>query len=276
MMERRRPHVPGWSLSWLTARAWWEIIVPAVIAIAAIVLALAGLSTTLAGAIVGLPLVLALPGHALSGVIFPGPRLRPEERLVYSLGLSLAFTAVAGLVLNWTPIGLQARSWAVLLGATTLAGCAVAWTRRSGRQTTSPGSWSVRFAPREALLIAIAGSILVAAILVARTAAAPRPGRGFSQLWMLPPDAASAGSVRVGIVNHEVAPLDYRLAIMDGDGRLLQQWPSLRLEADHQWESTVVVPTGSSGATAMQAVLYRLDAPDTVYRRTLLRLSPDA
>jgi hypothetical protein len=33
-----------------------------------------------------------------------------------------------------------------------------------------------------------------------------------------------------------------------------------------------VVPAGPSGAAAVQAILYRLDAPDAVYRRTLLRL----
>src|SRR5215211_7765462 len=54
-----------------------------------------------------LPLVLFLPGFALTVILFKRERVGIPERLLLSLGLSVALTALIGLILNWTPWGLQ-------------------------------------------------------------------------------------------------------------------------------------------------------------------------
>src|SRR5258708_19924598 len=70
--------------------------------------------------ILTLPLVLVLPGYALTAALLPNRSLGVAERLMFSLGLSLAVVILGGLALNWTPFGLRAISWAVLLAGLTL------------------------------------------------------------------------------------------------------------------------------------------------------------
>src|SRR5436190_816373 len=66
------------------------------------------------------PLVLILPGYAISVALLQA-RLGLAARLALSLGLSLALAACAGLVLNLTPWGLNSASWLALLVLVTLA-----------------------------------------------------------------------------------------------------------------------------------------------------------
>src|SRR3954454_24445758 len=83
--------------------------------------------------LVALPFALVLPGLALTLALFPAGALDGAERLLFSLGLSLAVTALGGLVLHLTPWGLRPASWALLLGAITLAAGVAAFLRRRGR-----------------------------------------------------------------------------------------------------------------------------------------------
>src|SRR5437899_947045 len=62
-----------------------------------------------------LPLVLVLPGYALTSALFPRQVLGVPERVVFSLALSLVIVILGGLVLNFTAFGLHASSWSVLL-----------------------------------------------------------------------------------------------------------------------------------------------------------------
>src|SRR5712692_8392038 len=89
--------------------------------------------------IVTLPLVLVLPGYALTSALFPNRSLGVAERLVFSLSLSLIIVILGGLALNWTPFGLRPGSWAVLLSGITLAAGAVALVRRRGQDIFTSG-----------------------------------------------------------------------------------------------------------------------------------------
>src|SRR3954471_19437230 len=71
--------------------------------------------------LVALPFALVLPGLALTLALFPAGVPDGAERLLFSLGLSLAVTALGGLVLHLTLWGLRPASWTLLLGAITLA-----------------------------------------------------------------------------------------------------------------------------------------------------------
>src|SRR5512138_185476 len=73
-----------------------------------------------ARAIVALPLALFVPGYALAAAAFPAGRLGGAERLLFSLGASLAAAALCGLMLHWTALGLRPAAWAVALGNLTL------------------------------------------------------------------------------------------------------------------------------------------------------------
>ena len=83
--------------------------------------------------LLGVPLLFLLPGFSVVSAVIPGQELSGGERLVASLGASLAIAACSSVLLGAT-IGLSPRSAAVLLGCVTIAASACAW-----RRTSRPG-----------------------------------------------------------------------------------------------------------------------------------------
>jgi uncharacterized membrane protein len=224
--------------------------------------------------ILTLPLALLLPGYALVSALFPNHSLGVAERLMFSLGLSLAIVILGGLALNWTPFGLRASSWAVLLAGITLAASAVALVRRRGQSISAPG-WlrvgNVGLTLRQGLLLGLAAAIVCGAVAVSIIGAERQAYAGFTQLWILPAGGANAeNAVRLGVSNRESTAMEYRLAVNVG-GKVVKQWPAIDLEPNEQWEATLVLPPTTSVAR-VEADLYRADAATTIYRHVVLWL----
>ena len=226
--------------------------------------------------ILTLPLVFVLPGYALTSAAFPSLVRGVPEWLLFSLGLSLVIVVLGGLVLNWTPFGLRAGSWAVLLSGITLGSCAVAlvWRRGKGIYTSrwlgvggiglSPGQWLLL-----GLAVLIVGGALALSIIGAEQQARP----GFTQLWILPAGGTNPkNTVRLGVSNRESIAIEYRLAV-NMDGKAVKAWPSIDLNPNEQWEATLVLPQAQhGGSTRIEVDLYRAEAPTTVYRDVVLWL----
>jgi len=77
----------------------------------------------------GVLIVFVLPGFAILCAVFPGPKLSPSERLLASVGTSLAMTIYVSVLLGTTPMGLSQESLAVTLGGTTIAASLLAGVR---------------------------------------------------------------------------------------------------------------------------------------------------
>ena len=244
------------------------------IALVAAVLALLVPADIVLIRILTLPLVLVLPGYALTSALFPRRALGIPEHLSFSLGLSLAVVILGGLALNWTPFGLRASSWAVLLAGITLGASAVALVRQR-RQSVSAPEWlrvgNAGFTLRQALLLGLAAAIVCGAVAVSIIGAERQPHPGFTQLWILPAGGANAeNAVRLGVSNMESSAMEYRLDV-NVDGKVVKEWPAIDLEPNKKWEATLVLlPTGS--VTRVEADLYRADAPTTIYRHVVLWL----
>src|SRR5947209_13497361 len=144
-----------------------DILVVIILSIIALVLAFIAPADWLPFRILTLPLVLLLPGYALTSALLPRQTLGIAERLLLSLGLSLTIVILGGLVLNQTPFGLAKSSWAVLLTGITLSACIVAFIRRQG-ETISTAGWigvgGIGLTSRQGLLLSMAGFIVCAAI----------------------------------------------------------------------------------------------------------------
>ncbi len=211
-----------------------------------------------------LPSALFFPGYAITAAAFPKRTPSVTTRLLLSLGLSLVTTIVCGLLLNLTPWGLQASSWAIMLGGVTLSASAVALKRRSPLPVLQ---LNFGLNLRQGLLLGLAGGVVLAAILVARTGALTTT-TNFIQLWILPASEREQDAIRVGIANSEPAAAKYRLRLVAGE-ELIHEWASIVLMPGEVWETVVHLPP-SYDVEELEAQLYRLEAPHEIYRRVTL------
>jgi hypothetical protein len=219
-------------------------------------------------AVLVLPLVLLLPGYALSRAVF-GRRSGAGERLVFALAMSVAVVALGGLVLNALPVLLTARSWTAFLVAVTLAAGLVAIvTRRVPTRTRTKGNGPprVRYFPG-ALFTVAALAIFAGALVLARTPLPARTIEGYSVLWALP-DTASPRHVRVAVECKELDLTNYRLEIRSGDTLEVR---TFSLEAGQRWRAILPVEGTGDELATFQAILYRRGEP-IPYRRVNLLL----
>lgn len=223
-----------------------------------------------------LPLVLILPGYALISALFARQAFGLVERLVMSLAVSLIIVILGGLVLNLTPSGLRPGPWTVLLGGITLAASLVALLRRQGQGAPpqQAGNNHIGLSLRQGLLLALAVIIVGGALAISIIGAEQQPYPGFTQLWILPAQGANAkNSVLLGVRNMEKTAMSYRLVVNIG-GKEIKQWPSLDLQSGEKWEAMLAVPQAQhAGPTMIEAILYRLDTPTSMYRHVELWLS---
>lgn len=250
------------------------------VVIAITIVAVATVAVTPDGAsirLLTLPLVFVLPGYALTIAIFPLRLPGLAERFVFSLGFSLVVVILGGLVLNWTPFGLRTGSWLFLLSGTILAACTVAYMRRR-EQSIAVSQWlgikGVRITFRQGLLLGLAVMVISAAIAVSCIGAAQQSRPGFTQLWIMSASKADPkNTVRFGVSNKESTMMNYRL-VVNMDGKPVRAWPSIRLKPNENWETTLVLlQIGHSRTKRVEVMLYRTDAPRTVYRHVVLWLA---
>jgi hypothetical protein len=250
------------------------------LALAALTLTLLGASSPALRLLLGLPLVLMLPGYALTAALFPQRTLGGTNRALFTLSLSLSTAILCGLVLNRTPWGLRPESWAVALSDVALGGSLVAFVRRrliSARATQGelalmpqPGATGrLRLSIGQSLLFGLAIMVIAGALLLARSEAALRPAPDVIQLWMLPVDGTAPPRLRVGVNSVGLAAGDFRLQVERG-GYIIHDWPSLSITAGQRWEETLTIQGRHLGSGPFEARLYRAEEPDMVYRRVAL------
>jgi uncharacterized protein DUF1616 len=231
---------------------------------AAMVLLLSGLTAgggpgiTVLGTLAGLPLVLVLPGYALSTLIVPRPpsHIGPLLwRASWIAGLSLAVTVLGGLVLNLMPAGLTRTTWTTSLTAMTLLALAAsAWLRgyrfaqdpstpriadkgtRGPRTPSGGGSW-----PTGSLVgyAAAALAISTAAMGVAIASAGWQHSPGFAQLWLVP---AASGEAGLGVRSAYSGAETFRL-VLRGDPNAHLSW-DFTLGSGQTWQRTISAPVG--------------------------------
>jgi uncharacterized membrane protein len=252
-----------------------DLLIAITITIVDVALVFALPSTNVIGRILTLPLVLVLPGYALTCALFPKRALGILQCVVFSLALSLGIVILGGLALNWMPFGLHTRSWSVLLSGITLIASTVALIRRRG-QYISASAWlrvDLGLNVRQGLLLGLAAIVVCGAGAVSYRGAAQQPFPGFTQLWILPADGASVkNTIRLGVSNMELTAMEYNLSV-NMDGKVVKVWPSIYLKLNEKWEVTLVLPHTTLTHTAkVEALLYQTKAPTKIYRHVVLWL----
>lgn len=218
------------------------------------------------GIMLALPLVFILPGYTLTQVLFHNRSLSAAYRLLFSIGLSFTIAVMSGLILNLLPGGLQAISWALWLGLVTGVFSLLAAHLRRG--ATMNGTHMVRFrlAVYPALICALALLVAIFVFLYATFGAIKQPYPGFTQLWMIPEaQTGKSCAVSLGVRSFESTPVTYRIT-MTVMGVQKTSWPSVVLASQQVWTQLVQIPPTAAANVYVEAQLYRLDKPGTVYR----------
>ncbi len=244
----------------------WDLLAASLVAVLTAGLALAGITNP----VLGLLMITLVPGYALVQAAFVGRSFSLIEKAMLSLGLSLVLTVLGGLLLNQTSWGLQPGSWAAWVGGLTLVACGVALLRREQPfllgSSFSPRRFSFGFSGGQMLMVSLATIMVVGAVIVARNGA-EEIHTTVTQFWLLPASSTNSDSLKLGITSTEIVPVDYRLELKAGD-KVIQEWPTLKLEPNANWVNTINLPTDLGQGQKIDAFLYRLDAPNKIYRQT--------
>jgi uncharacterized membrane protein len=253
-----------------------DLITIAVSAAIATVLIVVGVEHPVSKLIVSLPLVFVYPGYALTAMLFRRTTLGVVERLALSFGLSITITIIGGFIIDKTVWGLQATSWAIWLGGITVGCSCVALVLRHEYALERTPTWPViRSYVRYGWPLALAAVVVIISIGLARDKASTQPYPGFTQLWLVPYDNGPANAIRLGVYNQEGAPEQYHLRV-EADGRQLLDWPMIQLNPGETWENVANLAIDRRSTAIIEAKLYRLDSPDTVYRYVTLKRAVSA
>lgn len=212
-----------------------------------------------------LPLAFFLPGYAIAAASLRHWQPELPQRLLVSLGLSLATLALGSLLLNYVG-GLRPLPWALLMVVITLGGCRFAAISRP------PLERQPRRALRRPRSLALVPTLMVTVGLLAAAggvALAFHPvgaGHvvGYSELWLR--SGSSPDRVAIGIGNQEHEATKYGLIVKFGGAARPQV---RRLELDPGERVLVPLPVQArrrAGPLPVEAVLYRERFPNQPYR----------
>jgi hypothetical protein len=161
-------------------------------------------------AVLALPLVLALPGYALTRAMLRLDELRGTELLIVSVALSIMVTVFAALAMQAVGVRLEERQWMAVIAVVTIVAAAVGISRGQAHPVVVPHV-SVRM--REAIAIAGAVVLLIAAAALGFTPlSAPKGTVGDSDVWILPGPAED--SADFGVINDETQTRRYTVELL--------------------------------------------------------------
>ncbi len=267
-----------------------QIVVVFVIS-AGLLITLALPNAAIVRAMLGIPLVLFLPGYALIASLFPGKNdLDGIERFALSFGLSIAIVPLIGLGLNFTAFGIRLMPVLLSVSFFTLAMCLIAYFRRGKlpeeERFEVPFSYIYRFFKAEMLdpksrvdkilMIILVLSIVVFIIVLTYVAVVPRQGEKFTEFYILGdkgkaenyPTQLKAGmnsSVIVGIVNHEYIPTNYTMDILLENDSL--STTRIHLAYNLTWEEIVFfTPKKKGDNLKLDFLLYKENNLTAPYR----------
>lgn len=198
------------------------------------------LSESFIRTVLGLPLMLFLPGYALVALLFPAKSgLEGIERAALSVGISVAIVPIIGLVLNNTSFGIREMPLLASLSVFIIVACAAAYVRR--RQLPEDKAFGVSFKDSaRSLLIEVMGktesstekilrvflaiSILALIGTIAYLAIVPHEQDPFTEFYILGPDGKAdnytteyiqgeSGTVIIGVANHEHRAVNYTMDV---------------------------------------------------------------
>jgi hypothetical protein len=213
--------------------------------------------------IFAVPLLLVLPGYAITAASFAHRKLAWPQFLLLSIALSLSVLVLGSLLLNYVG-GIHPLSWAVLVVLVVFAACRVAAVRRGG--TGKGPSWPrPRLRGLEVAMVLGGVAATVVALAIASSTVPVEEAIGYTQLWVLPQAGSEGHEVQVGVRSQQQASTDFDLRVRIGSDALVRR--SFRLAPGETRLVKLRAPPGSKGRLPVIATLLRHNRPFSVYRR---------
>ena len=201
--------------------------------------------------------------------------LRGVVRGLMTIMLGITLLVVSGFVLNFTPWGLETRTWVFLISAIVLFNSIVAFLRRSSPiseiPSTSVQTWRLELNVGQFVLLILAVVVTGASIAIARNGALNEANPKFSQLWMLADTTPNSNQAVLGIKNEEQQPSTYHLQVVQGT-TVIQDFPSISLEPEATWQGKVNLQGLTASDVPVEARLYRDNDQTEPYRTAQLWL----
>lgn len=220
--------------------------------------------------LLGLLLVLVLPGYALTKALFTHQQLGWAERILLVGGASIALAMLGSLLLQQSGWRLDATDWVALFVAVTLLAALGAWLVRRPQTQTTPAPMQVGLKGMHLVLLGLAVLVTSVAFTTARSATPAQGFQGYTLLWLTPQEGNAPNRIQLGVTSKEFMATAYKVQIKVND-QLAQEWPQLTLAPNQVWQASLEVPRTQTAQSTVEAVLYRLDQPETPYRHVILR-----
>jgi len=207
----------------------------------------------------GLLFIIFFPGYTLLSALFPKQGdLGNVERLALSLGLSIAVVPLIGLILNFTPWGIQLYPIAISIAIFIIVTSGVGWYRQrklpeanrfSITIKASLPNWTGMNKLDKGLSISLAVAIVAALACLGYVVATPKKNEKFTEFYVLNiegkaedyPSQVTLGepvNIIIGVINNEHEPASYRVSIAI-DGVENSQVYIGTLAHEEKWEERV-------------------------------------
>lgn len=248
------------------------------------------LNDTILRSILGVLLILFLPGYSLIAALFPKKGdLKSIERFALSFGLSIAVTPLMGLILNYTPLGIRLEPILISVSMFTLLMGIIAFIRRI--RIPDEEKFNVEFKKHynslmksfkdeskgsKILSIILLLSIVLAILATTYLIVVPKEGEKFTEFYILGPNgnvsdyptnltAGQDGNVTIGIINHEYANVNYDMVIKLNNQTIDNE--TITLSNDQSYAKPFKFTASSPGQNQeLEFLLYKSPDDNTVYR----------
>ncbi len=226
--------------------------------------------------ILGLPIVLFIPGYILLSALFPNRgSLSGIERITFSIGLSIAVAVIIGVILNFTPWGITIYPLLISFTIFIVVIVFVAWYRSlqsyeelSITVNINLSRWQEMTGLDKILSLSLVIAVMIALGSISYVIAVPKHEQLFTEFYILSLEGKAEdypkhvvlgepAEINIGIVNHEDIVTSYLVDIRI-NGIENSQVSTEELANGEKWEEIVsFIPQSSGAGQKVEFWLYR-------------------
>lgn len=241
--------------------------------------------------ILGIPMVIFIPGYGLIAALFPKKDdLDTIERIALSFGLSIAIVPLLGLALNFTfgiriiPIVITLCTFIVIMVTVTIyrrkaLSEDVVFSLRLNKIYETIDN-EINFPKNKidrVLNIILAFTIILAIGMIYYVIVTPKIGEKFTEFYILGPSGkaenyptelklGSSATLLTGVVNHEYSPVNYTIQIFLDNDMLFSK--KLVLNHNETWEKNITfVPNKEGKDKKLELLLFKENNFTSPYRK---------